>query len=75
MKQAFKKISSLRVEDNIITDPKQIANHVVSNFQDIFDGNDDVHDNGMVDEVIPSLVTDNINNLLTIMPSFEEIKN
>lgn len=41
----------------------------------MFSDNNASFDNGLVDEVIPKLVNDNINNLLTLLPSNLEIKN
>ncbi|WJX17562.1 hypothetical protein P8452_07464 [Trifolium repens] len=35
---------------------------------------DDEHDSRLVDEVIPHLVTDDVNEILTMLPSAEEIK-
>lgn len=34
-----------------------------------------MHDNGLIEEVIPSLVNGTTNHLLTHIPSIEEIKN
>ena len=56
IKQAYKKISYLRIDDTIVTEPNQIASHVVTHFTNLFTGNNDVHDNGLVDEVIPHMV-------------------
>lgn len=75
IKQAFKKITSLRIENTVITQQDQIANHVVAHFSNIFTTNNQVQDNGLVEEVIPALVTEQVNNLLTMLPSTSEIKN
>ncbi|PNX96059.1 ribonuclease H [Trifolium pratense] len=75
IKQAYKKISSIRVDDVVLTEPAQIASHVVNHFQNLFTGSNNVHDNGLIEDVIPRLVNDNVNNLLTLLPSIVEIKN
>ncbi|MCH90331.1 RNA-directed DNA polymerase (Reverse transcriptase), partial [Trifolium medium] len=75
IKQAYKKISTLRVNDMVLTDQDLISHHVVSHFQALFSGSNAAVDNGLVEEVIPNLLNDGINNLLTILPSELEIKN
>jgi len=59
----------------MVSDPREIVHHVVSHFTSIFTSNSDVQDNGLIEEVIPHLATDNANNLLIMMPSREEIGN
>jgi len=34
-----------------------------------------LQDNSLIEETIPNLVTDNINSMLTMLPSMEEIHN
>jgi len=75
IKQAYKKISTLRVDDTLITDQEQIAEHVISHFTNLFSNENVVNDNGIIEEVIPPLVTENINRLLTMLPSCDEIHN
>jgi hypothetical protein len=58
----------------VINEPSQIAEHVVNHFQNLFCTNSFVQDQILVEEVIPKLVDDNVNNLLTILPSKDEIK-
>jgi hypothetical protein len=45
IKQTTKKISSLRINDNIVTDPSLIASHVVNHFTALFSTNNHVQDN------------------------------
>jgi hypothetical protein len=45
IKQAYKKIVSLKIEDTTITDPDQIANHAVSHFTSLFTCSNEVRDN------------------------------
>ncbi|GAU50883.1 hypothetical protein TSUD_411120 [Trifolium subterraneum] len=74
IKQAYKKIASIRIDDNIITEPDIIANHVVNHFQNLFSSDNVSLDNGLIEEVIPSLITEDINKMLTLMPSLAEIQ-
>jgi hypothetical protein len=48
---------------------------VVSHFQFFFTSDNNVVDNGLIDKVIPTLVTDETKNLLTMFPFVLEIKN
>ncbi|MCH96434.1 RNA-directed DNA polymerase (Reverse transcriptase), partial [Trifolium medium] len=76
IKQSCKNISSIRVDDVILNEPDHIASHVVNHFTTLFsDNNNNVHDNGLIEEVIPSIVSEEINNLLTMIPSRLEIEN
>jgi hypothetical protein len=74
IKNTSKLISSLKNGTDVITEPSQIAEHVVNHFQNLFCTNSFVQDQILVEEVIPKLVDDNVNNLLTILPSKDEIK-
>lgn len=58
-----------------LTDPNLISKHVVNHFTNIFTNNSNVTQNGMIEEVIPNLITDRINNMLTMLPSDEKISN
>jgi len=40
---------------------------VVAHFSNIFTTNKEVQDNGLVEEVIPALVTEQVNNLVTML--------
>jgi len=68
-------MNTLKINDSLITDQDQIANHVVSHFTNLFSNENVVHDDGIIDEIIPSLVTENTNKLLTLLPSIDEIHN
>jgi hypothetical protein len=48
---------------------------VVNYYKNVFCTNTVLQDQLLVEEVIPNLVTDNVNALLTMIPSDEEIKN
>ncbi|GAU16832.1 hypothetical protein TSUD_367790 [Trifolium subterraneum] len=75
IRQATSRITSIRNGDNILNDPNEVKAHIVNHFTSLFNGPDPVNDNGLVNEVIPSLITDRLNTMLTILPSPKEIKN
>ncbi|MCI10561.1 RNA-directed DNA polymerase (Reverse transcriptase), partial [Trifolium medium] len=69
-------MSALRVDEALLTDHQQIAEHVVHHFQNLFCTNLEVlQDELLVDEVIPSAIDDRVNSLSTMIPSPSEIKN
>jgi hypothetical protein len=74
LKNSTKLISSLGDGDNLLTDPTLIANHVVNFYNNLFATNHLLQDFSLVDEVIPELINDNVNALLTMIPNSEEIK-
>jgi hypothetical protein len=57
-----------------ITDVIGIESHILNYFRGIFGNSNDCVSNDLVARVIPSLVTVEENNWLTVMPSFDEIK-
>jgi hypothetical protein len=75
IKQAYKKLSSIRIDDVVTTDPSLIYNHVVNHLHSLFANDDAVFDNGLIEEVIPTLLSDDINSMLTLLPSMSEIHN
>jgi hypothetical protein len=75
IKNKTKLISSLRNEDEIITDPLRISNHIVNYYNALFSTNFVLHESLLVDEVIPSLIDEQTNRLITMLPSTNEIKN
>ncbi|CAJ2645220.1 unnamed protein product [Trifolium pratense] len=75
IKQAYKRISAIRIDDVITTEPDLITSHVVNHFQNLFTCDNAILDNGLIEEVIPELVTIDINSMLTLLPSLSEIHN
>jgi hypothetical protein len=63
IRAATKSINFLQDGDNIITNPTTIELHIVSYFQAIFGSENNCTLNTLVDETIPSLVTDAYNLL------------
>ncbi|XP_050379729.1 uncharacterized protein LOC126797093 [Argentina anserina] len=66
-------LSSMRDGNSIIDDPKEISDHVLNYFNDIFTADSFVRDTGLVSQVIPNLVTTEYNAMLTAIPTSEEI--
>jgi len=74
IKNKTKIISSLRNDEEIITDPQRISNHIVNYYEKKFASNFVLQDTSLVEEVIPSLIDESTNRLLTMVPSNQEIK-
>jgi hypothetical protein len=68
-------ITSLKIGNELISDPDDLANHVVHHFSKLFGSNHVLQDNNLIEEVIPNLLNDDLNRLLTLTPSHAEIKN
>ncbi|PNX83757.1 ribonuclease H, partial [Trifolium pratense] len=75
IKNTSKLISSLKHNNEIISDPTLLADHVVSYYKNVFCTNSFLQDQSLVEEVIPNLINEEVNTLLTMLPSFDEIKN
>ena len=73
IKSASSLITSLNLGDTVITDTKEISEHIINHFSTLFNNTSNTCDNGLVDEVIPHLITDRINSMLTLLPSEDEI--
>ncbi|XP_058761210.1 uncharacterized protein LOC131634556 [Vicia villosa] len=73
IKQATKRISCLRVNGNMVTEREQMAEHVVSYYTNIFNSSSVLQDDGIINEVIPQLMTEANNTELTRLPSMEEV--
>lgn len=67
-------ISYLRNVTDIINDPTKMANHVVNYFSNIFCFANNCQSSNVLKDVILKLVDTNMNKLLTMIPSKEEIK-
>lgn len=67
-------MSILHDRDNVISDPIEIEEHVVSYFQSIFSVDNDCGANNMVEQLVPRLVTEAETDLLCRLPMMSEIK-
>lgn len=69
-------IHSLKVENQVAPDKEQISNHVVEHFQNHFLNHSSIlQEFSLVEEVIPNLVNDQTNDVLTILYTMEETYN
>jgi hypothetical protein len=74
IKNSTKPILSLHDGETVITSQNLISEHIVSYYKKLFCSNSVLQDSLLAEEVIPPLVTDDINALLTVLPSHLEIK-
>lgn len=70
IKNKTKMITSLKINEEIISDPQRVADHAVNYYKNLFSSSNTVlQDSLLVEEVIPSLIDENTNNFLTMIPS------
>jgi hypothetical protein len=74
IRRATNQITSLRNGEVFLNRPDDVNAHIVNHFTSLFNSQDPDIDNGLVDEVIPNLITDRVNSMLTRMPTSIEIK-
>jgi len=74
IRAATKSISFLQDGDNVITDSTALESHILNYFQAIFGRENNCMLNTLVDETIPSLVTEAENHKLLRIPQSAEIK-
>jgi hypothetical protein len=74
IKSSTKTITSLQDGDTVITEQNHIADHIVNYYKNLFCTNPVLQDSLLAEEVIPNLVSDEVNSLLTLLPSNDEIK-
>jgi ribonuclease HI len=74
IKTSTKHITSLQDGATIITDQNRISDHVVNFYKNLFCANVVLQDSVLAEDVIPSLVNDDTNAILTMLPSHSEIK-
>ncbi|XP_058783255.1 uncharacterized protein LOC131657925 [Vicia villosa] len=67
-------ISSLRINDSIVTDKNSLENHIVEHFQNLFNNNAVLQEDSSLHNVIPNMISDQTNALLTMVPTEDEIK-
>lgn len=64
----------LRVDGSFIDDSELIEQHVLDFYRSLYAEENTCEDNGLIERVIPSLVTNIENAMLTNLPSKEEVK-
>ncbi|XP_061993341.1 uncharacterized protein LOC133711201 [Rosa rugosa] len=67
-------ITSLLVEDRVHNDQAAIATHAVQHFESCFTHDHQIGVTGLVERVIPHMVTEEENSSLLVTPSAEEIR-
>ncbi|KAE9619300.1 putative RNA-directed DNA polymerase [Lupinus albus] len=60
--------------ERILTSQEDIGTHVLNYFTDLFASTNNIYHNNLIQVVIPRLVSDSENNMLTIIPTDDEIK-
>jgi hypothetical protein len=74
IKSSTKLITTLQDGEHVLTDKSQIADHIVSYYRNLFCTNIFLQEQLLAQEVIPPLVTNEVNTMLTMLPSHKEIK-
>ncbi|MCH99201.1 RNA-directed DNA polymerase (Reverse transcriptase), partial [Trifolium medium] len=74
IKAVTKQIHFLNSDTGVLSNSTEIENHIVNYFKAIFCGANSCLVNNMVNNSIPSTVTDEDNAMLTLVPFLEEIK-
>jgi hypothetical protein len=74
IKSTTKSITSMQIGETVVTDQSTISEHIVDFYKKLFSTNSILQESLLVEEVIPSLVTNEINALLTMLPSHSKIK-
>lgn len=64
----------MTIEKVVLTDASQIETHIFNHYKILLTKFFILQDNGSIDEIIPSLVTNHVNALLTIIPYPLKIK-
>ncbi|MCH80720.1 DUF4283 domain protein, partial [Trifolium medium] len=75
IKSTTKTINAIRDGDIVLTEPTEIANHIVNYYQNLFSSNNVLQENNLIEDVIPHLVDDQVNKMLISIPYPEEIRN
>lgn len=75
IRNVSKQLSLLKLGESILYSTNAIESHVVDYFSSLYSVNSACVDNGLVEQVIPSLVSIDDNSMLTNLPSMEEVRN
>jgi len=74
IKSTSKLITSLQNGEQVLVDPSEISNHVVDYYKNLFCTNFVLQEQLLAEEVIPQVISDETNVVLTMLPSHMEIK-
>ncbi|GAU26607.1 hypothetical protein TSUD_102140 [Trifolium subterraneum] len=75
IKNATKLMAALRNGDNLLTNADDISTHVVQHYTILFNSSTVLQDDGLIEELIPNLISDDTNKMLSMLPSHIEIEN
>ena len=67
-------ITLLHANGSLLTEPMEIKNHMLEYFENLFSSSNNITNTNLVQSVIPSLITQDDNDILSAIPSWEEIK-
>lgn len=73
IKRKTKLISSLLIDGSIESDQVKLENHIETHFSNLFNSNFLRQDIGLIKRVIPNLITEQTNDMLTRIPNVSEI--
>lgn len=74
IRYASKAMSMLKVGDSIIDSPNDIVQHVLNFYSNLYVVPNNCQSNDLISRVVPNLVSQEDNRILTMMPSKDEIK-
>lgn len=75
IRNSIKQLSILKVGSSVLDKQSDIENHILEFYSNLYAYDNSCSDNGLVDSVIPALVSSEDNSFLTNVPSKEEVKN
>ena len=75
IRRARSSITSLRIGNDLVDDVNILRDHVVQHFTSAFSDDGNIADTGLVENIIPSMVSDSENGSLLAIPSAEDVKN
>ncbi|KAM5549757.1 hypothetical protein ABKV19_000925 [Rosa sericea] len=75
IRRARSSITSLRIGNDLVDDVNILRDHVVQHFTSAFSDDGNIDDTGLVENLIPSMVSDSENCSLLAIPSAEDVKN
>lgn len=74
IRNVSKQLCIIRTDQAILDNATDIENHVVDYYTSLYASANSYVDNGLVEYVIPSIVSLEDNTMLTNLPTFEEVK-
>lgn len=74
VRSVTKQISMLRKDEYVLTNATDIENHIISYYFSLFGSDNACYDNGLIDEVISPLLSDEDNIMFTNLPTVEEVR-